>query len=189
MDCAQESEFLLEVAESDSGVGIELGGVLVNAWLDRVKPSSTTQPDHEAYVVARNANARYGEPKLVLPATIYTQLGISWDNVLAVAREEKSLEQAQRGELGDHTLCEELPLVGTKDIALLTGRVYVDVTRDAEEPKFAVPVARVSDQRAWLIGDVRAYYDTKIVRYDGDNRETSPLRHLPMTKPHQRPRE
>lgn len=128
-------------------------------WLKEEQPASTTRQDHLVYVVAFNDTRAPDEPELVFPDTICTQLGISWEDALAVAREEMSLDGAQDRALRDIGAAGALSLIGLADIARLRRRTRPQVDADIRKPGFPAPVATISGKRAWLLSDVLAYND------------------------------
>jgi hypothetical protein len=134
----------------------------VKAWLDE-HPRSTTEKDHENYVVEYNDKLPPGTPKLVTPNTVRVQLGISWEDAKAVARGEMSLDDAREVALGTISTSSDLALIGVGDIGRLRKMSRSVVAADTERLGFPVHVATVNGMRAWMLNDVLAYYDRHTV--------------------------
>jgi hypothetical protein len=131
----------------------------VRMWL-ATSPASEQMSDHDAFVYEHNSFLAEGELPLVLAATIYIQLAVSWKTVKMLARGETSLDaldadharrSASDDDWGD--------LVGLTVVARLldTGcpRALV-ITRRGD---FPTPAATINRRRVFHRAQVEAYRD------------------------------
>lgn len=133
----------------------------IREWLDREEPISLTAEDYVAYVIAFNDALPPSHEPLVGPETITKQLGIYWEDAVAVAQDKMSLRDAQEKRLGGLRDAGPMALIGKTDIARLRGRTVPQISRDMNSTRFPVHVAVINGVRARLLGDVRAYYEQR----------------------------
>ena len=120
-------------------------------------PRSTGGPEYRAWAQETNENLPEGWQRLIEdPDHIRSISRTTWDNCLAVARNEKTLEEAQQQTLAAY-LSESGPLVGhwlASWVLGISGHKYAHTL----PPGYPEPVVCLGRTNwLWLLSDIRAY--------------------------------
>jgi hypothetical protein len=130
---------------------------ILREWLDP-PPPSTAPPAYDEWVTRRNEK-RPDDPPAVKTHAVRRALALTWEAILAVAREEITLRDAQASELARRLgHLGDLSFVGLAEAALMTGETVTIMQHAAGQPGFPVPVARFSGRRAWDPQDIEAWH-------------------------------
>lgn len=122
-------------------------------------PQSTGLADYESWAKEAQAQRSADEPRLVLDADgMRATLRTSWDRVLAVARGESTLEEAQQQRL-DELLAESGDYVGLTAAGWLLGISAGHAYKHTHKTSFPPYAARVNGDRLWRVADIKAYRD------------------------------
>jgi hypothetical protein len=130
----------------------------LRTWLDS-EPERLTRPAYEEFAEAHNADLRVGEQPLSRVDTIRRGLPTGWENALAVARGELTMEEALEVELAEQVpKGDRQALVGIAAIAKMLNHPQIKIENLLRtDTTFPVPVARIQGHRAWLYEDVKLY--------------------------------
>lgn len=134
----------------------------IRIWLE-TQPRSTTTKDYDKWRAQRSHQR--DQPPVVTSHSLRASTGLSWEDLLAVARGEDGLRERQRRRAEDY-LEEAGPgaLVGIRFARLLLGYSHSGIHQLAvTDPDFPVPVADVDGSRAWDADDLRAYSEGRPV--------------------------
>ena len=144
-----------------SALTVEPPVVGVERWLG-TEPASTRRSDYEAFAREYNDRIPADEPRLLQGTDrIREQLRLDWPEVLAVARGEIGLEEAQEQRLR-RLLDLSGPVVGMTLVGSLLGTSN-DVVKRGLPRDFPLPVAVLNGHRVWARVDVEAYRDGREV--------------------------
>jgi predicted DNA-binding transcriptional regulator AlpA len=132
----------------------------VRIWL-ATEPDSETMHDYTAFAAEYNERRPKGEPRLPTNGDdLRNRLRLRWSQVLAVAREEIALEEAQAARVSE-LLDESGPLVSISLAAFMLEMSPSTLNNICQRANFPNPVARIQDSRVWLRTDIEAYRETR----------------------------
>jgi hypothetical protein len=130
----------------------------VRLWLNTNPPIEEITA-YDAWTREFNDDLPDDQPPVPLWSPIYSNLRVSFADVLRVARGEAELGDCHR-RLGDHR-SDRGPLVSTNWIAGEHDLSEHQARHITHRPDFPKPVVKLSGTRAWLKTDVEAYFDDR----------------------------
>lgn len=149
----------------------------VRIWL-QARPASTRRGDYAAFRAEYNAKLPAGQRPLVGVWMLTAELGLGWDQVLAIARGEKTVEQAWRErEAGTDKRSSgagaeqattrssgrrKAPwdeLVSAREAAAMLGLAHSQFDDHSRRRSFPLPAARLGSARVWRRVDIETYRD------------------------------
>jgi hypothetical protein len=132
----------------------------VRLWL-ATGPERESMPAYDAWADEANAAMADGESLYVLGQALRNMTTLGWKNIIAVARGEKTVEEATEEETAAL-----LPprskhgVIGLTAIARILG-VSTQHAKELADGRrtggFPISVATIQGHRAWLVADIRAY--------------------------------
>lgn len=129
----------------------------IQMWLDSM-PQSISQASYDAFAGSYSEQLDEDDLPLVSAQAARVALGISWKEILEVARGEKRLAevlQARRARVRRDA--GSIGLVGAGAAARVLGLATTAVTVIENQPGFPVWVARFGKSKAWLLEDIEAW--------------------------------
>ena len=124
-------------------------------------PVSTGLADYEAWAKEENDRRSASEPRLIEKANhLRTSLRVTWESAKAVARREKTIEDARRERL-DELLADSGPLVGGNLAAWMLDKTPSNFEKYRQRQGFPRPVARLSGGPLWRRSDIEGWRDGK----------------------------
>lgn len=140
------------------GDTLERNFTSIKKWL-ATNPTELTITAHEDFVETFNASLLPEEQPLSRGNTIYRNTALSWPNIIEVARENLTLEQALDKDLAEHLSSQHADaLVGLTAIARFLNRSSEKIrTLTETDTDFPTPVAHIRGHRAWLYEDLKLY--------------------------------
>jgi hypothetical protein len=140
-----------------SGIEREETFAAVRRWLAEA-PAGATFDAYDDFAREYNYSLADGAAPLPRYRTIIDSLGLTWRDVVAVARGEMDHPQAhrERAEKRDWTRAPER-LIGVATIGFLAGKKAGAARLLANEPYFPRPALVLANRRAWLEDEVLAY--------------------------------
>ena len=131
-------------------------------------PLSTTRADYESWAKEAQAQRASDEPRLHLYADgMRMSLRTSWDRILAVARGELTLDDAQRQRL-DEVLAECGDYIGISHAGWLLGMSGPTANKYRRRTGFPPYVAHLDGDCVWRRADIEAYRDHTVAYRTGE---------------------
>jgi predicted DNA-binding transcriptional regulator AlpA len=151
----------LQRYSAGSAHGFEPPLVGVRQWL-ATNPPTVRASDYNNYVKEHNDQRVYGKaqgPALIQASAVGRSLGLWWQDVLRVARDDAAAEPLQARYEKEQLEADAgtLGIIGTTTIRLILNKSRSGVYCTQQHDNFPKPVIKVSGNYGWMLADIIAY--------------------------------